>query len=408
VVARVLVAVLVIAARLPAEVDAQTKAGSLVQLLLPVSALTAALVQQDHEGARQFVYSFLGSALTVEALKRGTSKTRPDLTNRRSFPSAHTSAAFASAGFINRRYGGPWGKVAIAGALWVSYSRLHADRHFVGDVLAGGSIGLLFNWAFVTPIELGPRVRLIPEVHGGYYGLSLTLGDFGTRGEIDTGFKPHYRFEFAAGPMSHRSHTLAAPTPIDLVDFRREPDPAASGIFTFFLGRHEIGLGLVPIEFSEFDAFQVPTTFRGATFPANTLTRIRYRMIDYRVRYAYNLTPDSSWRVKVGLAVSVRDLSVTVKGSGLVAKLDDVTVLPLFYLHVSYEVSRRVAIGFETHAIALGDDHSFDADVFMRYRITRHWDIGIAYRVIDAEANGAGYRDSYTIHGVMLLFGYQW
>lgn len=61
-----------------------------------------------------------------------------------SFPSGHTSAAFAFAAALCRGLDVRWAKVlAAAGAVLMGWSRVYVAVHFPSDVLAGAAIGVL-------------------------------------------------------------------------------------------------------------------------------------------------------------------------------------------------------------------------------------------------------------------------
>lgn len=87
--------------------------------------------------------------LTVTAVvfpaKIITNEERPDHSSFRSFPSGHTSAAFASAEFSRLEYKNhPW--VGIAGytmAAATGYLRMYNNKHWFGDVVAGAGVGIL-------------------------------------------------------------------------------------------------------------------------------------------------------------------------------------------------------------------------------------------------------------------------
>ena len=72
--------------------------------------------------------------------KRGINRTRPDGTPY-SYPSGHTSSAFATAGAVYTHFGKTWGIGAFAIAGYVGLSRLQEGKHYLSDVIAGGLLG---------------------------------------------------------------------------------------------------------------------------------------------------------------------------------------------------------------------------------------------------------------------------
>lgn len=89
-----------------------------------------------------------GAVATIgltQILKASVSEMRPDRSNNRSFPSRHSSWAFAGASVIaNELYShSPWwvlGSQALATG--VGFQRVMSERHYPGDVLAGAVLGL--------------------------------------------------------------------------------------------------------------------------------------------------------------------------------------------------------------------------------------------------------------------------
>jgi membrane-associated phospholipid phosphatase len=62
----------------------------------------------------------------------------------RSFPSGHTTAAFAAFGLIALNLGKlPWQLACIVIAIGVAYSRMYLSLHFLRDVTAGAALGTL-------------------------------------------------------------------------------------------------------------------------------------------------------------------------------------------------------------------------------------------------------------------------
>jgi hypothetical protein len=76
-------------------------------------------------------------------------RTRPDGSDNRSFPSGHTSAAFALASVAEQHYGWKVGAAAYAAAAAMGASRLMEDKHYLSDVVAGATIGYMVGTATV-------------------------------------------------------------------------------------------------------------------------------------------------------------------------------------------------------------------------------------------------------------------
>ena len=89
--------------------------------------------------------SFLLNDLIVSGLKTWTNETRPN-GDARSFPSGHTSFAFAMAHFMHKEYGerSAWYSVgAYSCATAVGIMRVTKNAHWISDVVAGAGIGIL-------------------------------------------------------------------------------------------------------------------------------------------------------------------------------------------------------------------------------------------------------------------------
>jgi len=89
--------------------------------------------------------SFLLNDLIVSGLKRWTDETRPNGTPH-SFPSGHTSFAFAMAQFMHHEYGdlSVWYSIgAYSCATAVGVMRVAKNAHWISDVVAGAGIGIL-------------------------------------------------------------------------------------------------------------------------------------------------------------------------------------------------------------------------------------------------------------------------
>lgn len=128
-------------------------AGDVIQLALPATAFLGTLIRGDKKGSWQFVKAFSTNLAVTYALKYAINKPRPDgATDGHAFPSGHTSVAFQSAAFIQRRYGWEYGIPAYALAGFVAYSRTEGfnDRHDAWDVIGGIVVGVGSTYLFTS------------------------------------------------------------------------------------------------------------------------------------------------------------------------------------------------------------------------------------------------------------------
>ena len=82
------------------------------------------------------------SQTVAQGIKIAAQRTRPDGTTL-SFPSGHSASAFATASVLQSELGWKVGIPAYGAAAWVAASRVHAKRHYLSDVIAGATIGIM-------------------------------------------------------------------------------------------------------------------------------------------------------------------------------------------------------------------------------------------------------------------------
>ena len=123
-------------------------------------------------GALQAAGSVAATELVTLGLKEAFAERRPDGSDRRSFPSGHTSKAFAAAATIYNREGPSIGIPALAVATFVGVARVQADKHFWYDCLAGAAIGTAAG--FLITNERPRRVAVVPW--GDSQGGGVTVG----------------------------------------------------------------------------------------------------------------------------------------------------------------------------------------------------------------------------------------
>jgi membrane-associated phospholipid phosphatase len=86
------------------------------------------------------------ASTVTTALKYTIREPRPGAsTDRNSFPSGHSTTAFAFGGYVYEEHGWKWGVPALAVASFVGASRINDNRHYLHDVLAGATIGLAYG-----------------------------------------------------------------------------------------------------------------------------------------------------------------------------------------------------------------------------------------------------------------------
>ena len=138
--------------------DSVEDAGDATRIALPVFASLVALADGDKLGFLQHVASFAVTTGITHGLKASINSERPNRRNNKSFPSGHASQAFASASFLDHRYGWQYGLPAYAAATFVAFSRVDSDNHRIRDVAASAVIA----WG-VSHFIVDPRGRVTVE-----------------------------------------------------------------------------------------------------------------------------------------------------------------------------------------------------------------------------------------------------
>ncbi|MDE7180454.1 MAG: phosphatase PAP2 family protein [Muribaculaceae bacterium] len=138
---------------------------------LPASALVGTLVQKDWKGLLQGVETAATTLAATYILKYSIKERRPDGSDYHSFPSGHTSISFASAAYIQRRYGWAVGGPAYALATYVGWGRVFAKRHHWYDVVAGAAIGAGSAYIFTRPFAKEHNLQISPVSDGRSVGI---------------------------------------------------------------------------------------------------------------------------------------------------------------------------------------------------------------------------------------------
>lgn len=166
----VLLAIPSVLASAPAEarnVKAWNDAGSAVRTGLAVVALGLPAIRGDWTGDLQAGASLAGAGLVTLGLKETFPELRPDGSDRKSFPSGHTSISFAAAATLQNRYGWQVGIPAQLLATFVGVSRVEARKHHWYDVVVGAGIGEASGFLLTHKRDTGVRILPWGDAHGG-------------------------------------------------------------------------------------------------------------------------------------------------------------------------------------------------------------------------------------------------
>jgi membrane-associated phospholipid phosphatase len=127
-----------------------------------------------------FAQAMIVNGAYTSILKYSVQRTRPDSSNNLSFPSGHASTAFSLATVANHHYGWKVGVPAYVLASGIGFSRIEKDKHYLSDVLAGATIGLIVGRtvsrldgeraAKKRFVSVGPAT----DLHGQGVGLGLS------------------------------------------------------------------------------------------------------------------------------------------------------------------------------------------------------------------------------------------
>lgn len=201
------------------------KAGDALQVGIPLAALGLTFLLDNDESA-DAATGFGGNAFGIDAsalrmngsprhdlllavgrtelatytLKYGINAERPN-GGGQSFPSGHTSMAFAGAEFMRKEYGWFWGVPAYLAAGYVGWSRVESRNHWTADVLAGAAIGILSNHDsvdFSLPFGRGGQLSIAPSLTLTPNFTAFAPPDSISRAMLDesqASFAPGVRFE---------------------------------------------------------------------------------------------------------------------------------------------------------------------------------------------------------------------
>jgi len=154
-----------------------------------VGVLALILVMFSPDGAKRFLFITLLSALVIAGLKKLFNDPRPasvlpiedfhiigDVLKKYSFPSGHTTTAFAMAGFVLLTYQNlALRSIAVVMALLAGSARISVGAHWPEDVFAGAALGLIL--AFIGAyFSQQPFSRFASYFASAFLALACVIG----------------------------------------------------------------------------------------------------------------------------------------------------------------------------------------------------------------------------------------
>jgi hypothetical protein len=136
---------------------------------------------------RAMTYDMLDASMInvvyFQSIKAIVRRERPNGSNNQSFPSGHTSNAFALATVAERHYGWRAGVPAYLLAATMGASRMKQDMHYFSDVVAGATLGYIVGRTVVRvnsrPLQDGSKkgafMNLAPIASPQTRGLMMSL-----------------------------------------------------------------------------------------------------------------------------------------------------------------------------------------------------------------------------------------
>lgn len=119
--------------------------------LVAVGAVSWVRGDSWREGVKKVKYVWTSLAVTAaftSAIKTLSHRQRPNGKGFRAFPSGHTSGSFVVAATLNELYGSRVGIPLYLVAAAVGAQRIHDNKHWLTDVIAGAALGTVIGRGF--------------------------------------------------------------------------------------------------------------------------------------------------------------------------------------------------------------------------------------------------------------------
>ncbi|MEH6454056.1 MAG: phosphatase PAP2 family protein [Psychromonas sp.] len=394
--------------------DSFVEAGDMLTIMLPATGLFASWMYDDFEGTKQVVFSTATTQLIIEGTKQTVGRKRPNGSGWKSFPSGHAGGAFSGAAFLQSRYGAAWGIPAYSLATVAAVSRVHGNRHYVGDVVGGASIAFLVNQFFVSPYQ-AEGVKFSAEKTDDGYAVGVRVSNDAFDQERDksnvTVFqkKLKHRFELGIGAnLSDSSGQVFADRYLETTDVVDESQPFAYINYQYTLENfNELEIEFLPFETRRTGVVKEAFVVDGYTFnPGDEVyTAYQHAMLGSNVYKGFK--PIYGFDYKVGLGMYVHRVGLVAED----ANKDDSTVEEDHWrAMVSGTAKGNYSITDDFSLLAKFQYHFWEDDTYMlaeagiNYAINHEWDVGFKYGYSESKFKDANFSAEYDADTLVLTF----
>ncbi len=387
----------------------------MIQILLPATGYFAAWMHDDAEGAKALTYSMLSTQAIVLGTKTMIGRKRPNESDWYSFPSGHTSAAFSGAAFLQTRYGAKWGIPAYTAATFVGASRIHGNRHYAGDVIAGAGIAFLMNQYFVSPYRTdGVYFNAQPMQDGLALGVTVT----------NDVFDPHNRSDnsetSSASPLKHRlelgigtnftdsSDSSGATKYVQDSEVIDKFQPFAYINYSYQLpNSNSMELEFSPNETRRRGIVNEDFTLNNETFNKNeqVFTAFRHWMLGSHIYKGIEVSNDFNLDIGLGLYLHMYGLDVALdKDKGKSASEEHWRAMPSISAKGQYFITNQLSAIGKTQYQNWEGDSFFYAEAGLNYQLNPAWDIGLKYGYSETGLDNSVFTTQYDAKTLMLTF----
>lgn len=395
--------------------DNIVETGDMVQILLPAAGYFAAWMHNDPEGAKQLTYSTLSTQAAIHGMKQAVGRKRPNENSWNSFPSGHTGAAFSGAAFLQSRYGAEWGIPAYAAATFVGASRIHGNRHYAGDVVAGAGIAFLMNQYFVSPYRAeGVYFNAQPAAAGLALGVTLTSDVFNKPKDVSKSRKvlskkTNHRLELGVGVnVADSSSKVGATNYLSDSNVIDELQPFSYINYGYQLTNdNEFELEFSPNETRRRGIVKQDIKLGGKTFTQGeeVLTAYRHWLLGSNVYKGFKVNKDFNLAVGLGLYVHMFGLDVALdQDNGKSVSQTHWRTMPSISAKSQYFMTKQVSAIAKTQYQSWANDSYLSAEIGLNYQLNPAWDVGFKYNYAQTELGNATLSGKYDANMFTFTF----